>query len=121
MYLLFDPLHTAAVWAGSNVWMIFAVGAFAGCVSFNVSLKIRKAAAQFKEAVHYEELKAALNERRAARRQKLRFLFPFAGASLSDAVHDMLERQKERLRTVRDSVRRKKGEPGKKDEEEKGE
>ena len=107
--------------------MIFAVGAFAGvfiadlCVSFNVSLKIRKAAAQFKEAVHYEELKAALNERRAARRQKLRFLFPFAGASLSDAVHDMLERQKERLRTVRDSVRRKKGEPDKKDEQEKGE
>ena len=56
VYLLFDPLHTAAVWAGSNVWMIFAVGAFAGvfiadlCVSFNVSLKIRKAAAQFKDA-----------------------------------------------------------------------
>ena len=128
VYLLFDPLHTAAVWAGSNVWMIFAVGAFAGvfiadlCVSFNVSLKIRKAAAQFREAVHYEELKAALNERRAARRQKLRFLFPFAGASLSDAVRDMLERQKERLRTVRDSVRRKKGDGNKeKDEQEKGE
>ena len=108
--------------------MIFAVGAFAGvfiadlCVSFNVSLKIRKAAAQFREAVHYEELKAAINERRAARRQKLRFLFPFAGASLSDAVRDMLERQKERLRTVRDSVRRKKGDGNKeKDEQEKGE
>ena len=126
VYLLFEPLHTAAVWAAGSGWMHFFNGAFYGvffvdlCISFNVSLKIRKAAAQFKEAVHYEELKAALNERRAARRQKLRFLFPFAGGSLSETVRDMLERQKERLRTVRDSVRRKRGN-GDKDEEEKGE
>ena len=71
--------------------------------------------------MHYEELKAAINERRAARRLRRHFLFPFAGAPLSDTVRDMLERQKERLRTVRDSVRRKKGEPDKKDEQEKGE
>lgn len=114
VYFLFNPLHTAAVNAAGNVWVIFFLGIFLGvfvadlCVSFNVSLKIRKAAAQFKEAVHYEELKAALNERRAARQLRRRFLFPFAGASLSDTVREMLERQKERLRVVRAAVRRKK-------------
>ena len=127
VYLLFAPLHTAAVWAAGSLFMIFATGIFYGvfvadvCVSFNVSLKIRRAAAQFKEAVHYEQLKAALNERRAARRQKLRFLFPFAGASVTDTVRDLLLRQRERLRAVHGSVRRKKGESDKKDEQEKGE
>lgn len=92
VYLLFDPLHTAAQWAAGSVWMIFVVGAFYGvfiadlCVSFNVSLKVRKAAAQFKAAVHYEELKAELNERRKERQIRRRFLFPFAGALLGDAV-----------------------------------
>ena len=114
VYLLFEPLQAAAAWAAGSVWFIFLIGAFYGvfladlCISFNVSLKIRKAAAQFKEAVHYEKLKAAINERRAARKLRRRFLFPFAGASLSDAVRDMLERQKERLRVVSAAVRRKK-------------
>ena len=114
VYLLFEPLQAAAAWAAGNVWFIFLIGAFYGvfladlCISFNVSFKIRKAAAQFKEAVHYEKLKAAINERRAARKLRRRFLFPFAGASLSDAVRDMLERQKERLRVVSAAVRRKK-------------
>ena len=108
VYLLFEPLHAAAVWAAASVWMIFVVGAFYGiffvdlCISFNVSLKIRKAAAQLKEAVHYEQLKAALNERRAASRQKRRFLFPFAGASLADAVRELHERNIQRLQAVRD-------------------
>ena len=70
----------------AKLWMIFVVGAFYGvffvdlCISFNVSFKIRKVAAQLKEAVHYEQLKVAINERRAASRQRRRFLFPFAGA-----------------------------------------
>lgn len=108
VYLLLEPLHAAAVWAADNIWMIFVVGSFYGiffvdlCISFNVSLKIRKAAAQLKEAVHYEQLKAALNERRAASRQKRRFLFPFAGASLADAVRELHERNIQRLQAVRD-------------------
>lgn len=131
VYLLFDPLHAAAVWAAENVWMIFLIGAFIGvfiadlCVSFEVSLKIRKAAAQFKAAVHYEELKAALNERRAERRQKRRFLFPFAGASLSDTVRDLLERGRERIRSARGRGRNDKkprgGTDGKNDSEKGGE
>ena len=108
VYLLFDPLHAAAQWASGSLWMIFFIGAFSGvfvadlCVSFNVSLKIRKAAAQLKAAVHYEELKAELNERRARRRIRRRFLFPFAGASLADAGREWNERGKERLRSFRD-------------------
>ncbi len=127
VYLLFDPLHAAAQWASGSLWMIFFIGAFLGvfvadlCVSFNVSLKIRKAAAQLKAAVHYEELKAELNERRARRQIRRRFLFPFAGASLADAVREWSERGKERLRTLRGRTKggRKKGgsdEPSEKNE-----
>lgn len=100
IYLLFDPLRAAAAWAAGSVWMIFFIGAFYGiffvdlCISFNVSLKIRKAAAQLKAAVHYEELKNAINERRAKNRQKRRFLFPFAGASLKDSVSEWYEKKK---------------------------
>ena len=127
VYLLFDPLHAAAQWASGSLWMIFFIGAFLGvfvadlCVSFNVSLKIRKAAAQLKAAVHYEELKAELNERRARRRIRRRFLFPFAGASLADAVREWNERGKGRLRSFRDRTKggKKKGgsdEPNEKNE-----
>lgn len=111
VYLLFDPLHAAAQWAAGSLWMIFFIGAFLGvfvadlCVSFNVSLKIRKAAAQLKAAVHYEELKAELNERRVRRQIRRRFLFPFAGASLADAVREWNERGKERLRSFRDRAK----------------
>lgn len=111
VYLLFDPLHAAAQWAAGSLWMIFFIGAFLGvfvadlCVSFNVSLKIRKAAAQLKAAVHYEELKAELNERRVRRQIRRRFLFPFAGASLADAVREWNERGKERLRSFRDRTK----------------
>lgn len=118
VYLLFDPLHTAAQWAAGSVWMIFVVGAFYGvfiadlCVSFNVSLKVRKAAAQFKAAVHYEELKAELNERRKERQIRRRFLFPFAGAPLGDAVRELYGRYKDRL--SESFPRRGKGPRGKK-------
>lgn len=121
VYLLFDPLHTAAVWARGSVWMIFFIGAFLGiffvdvCISFNVSLKIRKVAVQLKEAVHYEELKASINEWRASRRQKRRFLFPFAGASLFDAVSEWAEKQKERIRGL---SKRKKDSPDEKNGQE---
>ena len=107
VYLLFSPLHTAALWAAESAWMHFFNGAFYGvffvdlCISFNVSLKIRKAAAQLKEAVHYEQLKASLNEWRAEHRQKRRFLFPFAGASFLDAVRDLHARSMERLRSLK--------------------
>lgn len=119
VYLLFAPLHGAAVWAAENEWMIFAVGGAYGiffvdiCLSFNVSLRIRKAAAEIREAVHYERLKAALNELRAERRQKRRFLFPFAGASVADMLAKMRGRSKERLQAFRT---RKKGDDGEDEE-----
>lgn len=58
VYWLFDPLNIVAQWAAGNIWVLFAVGIFYGvfltdlCISFNVSLKIRKVAVQFKTAVH---------------------------------------------------------------------
>ena len=124
VYLLFEPLHTAAVWAAGSVWALFVLGAFYGvffvdvCVSFNVSFKIRKAAAQLKEAVHYEKLKAELNERRRRRRIRRRFLFPFAGASLPDAVRLWYARDALRLRLLRGSgkKRQKKKRPSGKDD-----
>lgn len=100
VYFMFDPLHIAAQWAAGSVWMIFAIGIFYGvfftdlCISFNVSLKIRKVAVQLKTAVHYEELKAAINERRKQNRERLRFLFPFAGTSFRDAIKEWLEKKK---------------------------
>ena len=103
VYFLYEPLNTAAIWAAGNVWMLFFMGIFYGvfitdlCISFNVSLKIRNAAAQFRTAVHYEELKAAINERRKKSRQHIKFLFPFAGASFRDSVSDWLESRKEAL------------------------
>ena len=116
VYLLFPPLQTAAVWAGGSAWALFAEGAFYGallvdvCISFNVSLRIRKAAAEIREAVHYERLKAALNELRAERRQKRRFLFPFAGASVADMLAKMRGRSKERLQAFRTRKKRDDGE-----------
>ena len=83
--------------------MLFFVGIFSGlfftdlCISFNVSLKIRKAAAQFRTAVHYGELKASINERRRKNRLRKKFLFPFAGASFKDSVSDWLESRKASL------------------------
>lgn len=115
VYFLFEPLHMAAVWASQSLWMIFVVGAFYGvffvdlCISFNVSFKIRKVAAQLKEAVHYEQLKVAINERRAASRQRRRFLFPFAGASLTDAVRGLHERNLQRLQAMREKIGKKQG------------
>ena len=100
VYWLFDPLNIVAQWAAGNIWVLFAVGIFYGvfltdlCISFNVSLKIRKVAVQFKTAVHYEELKAAISERRKQNRERLRFLFPFAGASFRDAIKEWLEKKK---------------------------
>ncbi len=106
VYLLFEPLHIAAEWAAGNVWILFLIGIFYGvfftdlCISFNVSLKIRKAASQLRTAVHYEELKAAINERRKRNRERIRFLFPFAGASFRDAVSEWLESKKASLRAA---------------------
>ena len=45
VYVLFGPLHAAAVWAAENAWMIFFIGAFYGiffvdvCISFDISLR----------------------------------------------------------------------------------
>lgn len=108
VYLMFDPLRIAAEWAASNVWVLFIVGIFYGvfftdlCISFNVSLKIRKVAEQFKTAVHYEELKSAINERRKKNRERLRFLFPFAGASVKDAIKEWVENKKSSLHTTKE-------------------
>ena len=106
VYFLYDPLNTAATWAVSNIWMLFATGIFYGifatdlCISFNVSLKIRKVAAQFKTAVHYEELKAAINERRKQNRERLRFLFPFAGESFKEGIKDWYLKKKEEVHSA---------------------
>lgn len=111
VYFLYNPLDTAATWAVSNIWMLFATGIFYGvfatdlCISFNVSLKIRKVAAQFKTAVHYEELKAAINERRKQNRERFRFLFPFAGESFREGVKDWYLKKKEEIHS---SIDRKK-------------
>lgn len=104
VYVLFRPLQNMAVWAADNMPMVFVLGIFYGvffvdlCISFNVSLKIRKATEQLKIAVHYEELKAAINERRLVNKQRRRFLFPFAGASFRDSVNDWYAKKKEEIR-----------------------
>lgn len=106
VYFLYDPLNTAATWAVSNIWMLFATGIFYGvfatdlCISFHVSLKIRKVAAQFKTAVHYEELKAAINERRKQNRERLGFLFPFAGESFKEGIKDWYLKKKEEVHSA---------------------
>lgn len=103
VYFLYDPLNTAATWAAGNIWMLFATGIFYGvfatdlCISFNVSLKIRKVATQLKTAVHYEELKAAINERRKQNRERFRFLFPFAGTSFKEAIKEWVDKKKNSL------------------------
>lgn len=108
VYILFEPLNTAALWAEDNIWVLFGTGIFYGvfitdlCISFNISLKIRNAAAQFRTAVHYEELKAAINERRKQSRQRARFLFPFAGASFRDSVNDWYQKKKVEILETRD-------------------
>ena len=108
VYILFEPLNTAALWAEDNIWVLFGTGIFYGvfitdlCISFNISLKIRNAAAQFRTAVHYEELKAAINERRKQSRQRARFLFPFAGASFRDSVNDWYQKKKAEILETRD-------------------
>ena len=47
-----------------------------------------------KEIVHYEELKAAINERRQKNMVRRRFLFPFSGVSLRDSVREWYEKKK---------------------------
>lgn len=100
VYLLYEPLYVMASWSSDKTWMIFLLGAFYGvfivdiCVSFNVSLKIRKAAKRLKEIVHYEELKAAINERRQKNMVRRRFLFSFSGVSLRDSVREWYEKKK---------------------------
>ncbi len=100
VYFLYEPLNIAAVWAAGTTGMLFFMGIFYGvfftdlCISFNISLKIRKAAEQFKTAVHYEQLKEAINERREKNRLRRRFLFPFVGASFIDSVSDWIESRK---------------------------
>ena len=118
IYFLFEPLQVAAVWAAENRWMLLLIGIFYGvfvtdlCVSFNVSWKIRRAAERFRTAVHYEELKAAINERRKRERQHGKFLFPFAGTSLFDAVGDWFESNKNTLRAARKKIKKsEKGDP----------
>lgn len=108
VYLLFNPLHIAAEWAAGNIEILFAVGIFYGvfltdlCISFNVSLKIRKVAVQLKTAVHYEELKAAINERKKQNRERFRFLFPFAGTSFKDAIKEWAGKKKLPLRVQKE-------------------
>lgn len=112
VYFLFGPLHAGAVWAAETSWMIFLIGAFYGiffvdlCISFNVSLKLRRAAVEWKAAIEYEQFKAALNDRRRQLRQRRRFLFPFAGVPLREAAHDWLKKQREALRTLLDANKR---------------
>lgn len=94
VYVLFRPLQNMAARVADNLPMVFVLGIFYGvffvdlCISFKVSLKIRKAMEQLKVAVHYEQLKAAVNERRTLNKQHRRFLFPFAGASFRESVND---------------------------------
>ena len=57
-------------------------------------------AAQFKTAVHYEELKAAINERRKQNRERLRFLFPFAGESFKEGIKDWYLKKKEEVHSA---------------------
>ena len=119
VYFLYNPLSIASAWAADSIWMIFVSGIFYGtfitdlCISFNVSLKIRNAAAQLKTAVHYEEFKAYINERRKQSRQRIKFLFPFAGVSLRDSVSEWYAKKKEDIRA---SLERKKNKKDKDDE-----
>lgn len=112
VYVLFGPLHAAAVWAAENAWTIFFIGAFYGiffvdvCISFDISLKIRKAAAELQAAVEYERFKAALNERRKEQRQKRRFLFPFAGVPLHEAASEWLKKRRQALSVLLEERRR---------------
>lgn len=101
VYLLFQPLDNIADMAVNNDFALFFNGIFYGvfftdlCISFNVSLKIREAAAHLRTAVHYEELKEAINERRKKNRHRARFLFPFSGGvSLKESVNDWVESRK---------------------------
>lgn len=104
VYLLYEPLNVAATYAATHLWLIFVMGIFYGiffidlCLSFKVSLKIRQAAAQFKIAVHYEELKASINEKRKQNKEKLKFFFPFLETSLSDSVKEWSKKKKDDIK-----------------------
>lgn len=111
VYFLYSPFKIAAEWVAETVWMILLLGMFYGVflvdlgITFQVSLKIRKIAQQFKEAVHYEEIKLAMNERRQANKERRRFLFPFLGQPLKESVADAYEKSRKKLD---DLLRRKK-------------
>ena len=114
VYFLYDLLSEASVFAAGSVWMLFILGIFYGvfitdlCISFNVSLKIRNVAAQLKTAVHYEELKAYINERRKQSRQHIKFLFPFAGASFIKSISEWYAKKKEEARIWAEQKKNKK-------------
>ncbi len=99
VYLLYDPLSRLALSAAQNAWALYFLGLFLGVmlvdvfISFNLSLKIRKAALKFKEAVHYEKLKESIAERRARLKLKVNFLFPFrSDRPLKESVEEFLEK-----------------------------
>lgn len=90
---------TMAAWAAGNPYMLFFTGIFYGvlavdvCISFNVSLKVRRAAVRFKEVVHYEQLKASIAERRRRLKMKANFLFPLkSDRPLKESVEELLEK-----------------------------
>ena len=125
VYFLYSPFSTAAEWVAETAWMILLLGVFYGiflidlCITFQVSLKIRKAAQQFKEAVHYEEIKVAMNERRKANKEKRRFLLPFLGQPLRESVADAYERSRQKLENLRNRKKEKAEAKKKKKEERK--
>lgn len=94
VFLLFEPMHMAAQRVSANLSSVFVLGLFYGvfavdvCVSFNLSLKVRTVAKKLKEIVHYEELKAFVNERRKKNMTRRRFLFPLSGVSLRELIED---------------------------------
>ena len=99
VFLLYEPLSAAAAWAAGNPYMLFFTGIFYGvlavdvCISFNVSLKVRRGAVRFKEVVHYEQLKASIAERRRRLKMKANFLFPLkSDRPLKESVEELLEK-----------------------------
>ena len=101
VYYFFLHPHVAAAlqWFSANLAFSFFIGVFFGVFtvdcfcSFHIVARVKALAEEYDILVRYEELKTHIRERAKARREKVRFFFPFRSPeSLADMFRSYMER-----------------------------
>ncbi len=83
LFFVYPFLHHAVDWLAATPWFLFILGLFYGvmlidvAVSFQFAVRLRRALAELKAAVRYEELKRRIHADRKAEHKRASFLFPF--------------------------------------------